>query len=492
MCDPYDAPTSAATGFAGDGSRAQGSRGQPPTRLEPEAVRDLIAARISKPVGPLPGTIDSTSFRQAVVDHLYNRFPVPPAWQEAAPILVYSRERQGLGDILFGAKSAGLLRQALPLAELHWCVQFTRPEDAQRNRAALSDVANEYGVRATALVASDERSTPPFAKPPRVVVVGPGGSNDEYSSPICRIDPKGELPRILLPEYSRESFAVDVPPAWRVIRTGAGPAECGLLLDSRLMSGEALPLSAYNTKLHDHLGESPYLFAYVNGVQCPDSHRLVYESWLRLKEYWELEAMSLVFAGNYAELAKNKEWTFKPKDPVVNLDSAEVKPDAKKTAGIYFQTMTHRQFLAALKNSFPIRFVTGDQSLSEALSLADSRIYYEAISHKLKLSRDLAKRRCEKFIDQFNTLNEDTAGWMKLIVGEAAPIRERQPNAWVREVQATLDLRARLVGAVSGFYLRAGAQDIASAEATFASSGLSEASIDGFAKNVDTALGAAR
>lgn len=419
-----------------------------------------------KRLGPLPlftDTGNNREYAQALMDYMYNAIDVSKKTQEGQSIVVYSQEGAGFGDIYFGAKIANMLKQALRHCDVYCVIKLNTPGSRLPDGLAAEYFTAPAGSSGSFIVTAIKQSETwdPGAAKPTVVLSGPAGILTDVND----LGLRGDTPLILAPEYGMREKKIPPSPAasWRIAPAGAAEDEYGLLLEQAFLSGEPLALETYNPALAARVEAGKYYFAYVNGdvkivnesnvTAENNSHEHVLKFVRRYGEDSKKKNKpnTIVFAGGNTQKAKLEMAIQQVPDHwFEDLSSgAGKKPVPKgKQLYVYFQKMKHRQFLSALQNSHRIRFVTGDQSLSEALSLKDSFIMYEALEHKPKAYDDIMKH----FGQLPNSLKlTDNTPSAQFLVDHGL---DRDMTTAISDFQNDLNFQHRVVGAVKGYVLR--------------------------------------
>ena len=398
------------------------------------------------------------------MDYMYNAVDVSKEAQAKQSIVVYAQEGAGFGDIYFGAKVANMIKLALGHCDVHCVIQLNTPDSRLPDGleteyfTAPHDSSGEFTVTAI----KQSQTWNPGALKPTVVVSGPAGILTDVKGLGLREDP----PLILSPEYGMRDKKI--PPSmaasWRSAPAGAADDEYGLLLENAFLSGENLALGTHNGALAARVKAGEYFFAYVNGdvnIANESNTMTKNNSHERILKFVQLygeksekknKPNTIVFAGGNTQKLKLQTALEQAPDhwfeDLTGGAGAEPVPEGKRLY-VYFQRMNHRQFLSTLQNSHRIRFVTGDQSLSEALSLDDSFIIYEALEHKPKAYDDIM-RHFGKFPNSLKLT--DNTPFAQMIVDFGLD-RENMAAA-ISEFQKNLNFEHRIVGAVKGYVLR--------------------------------------
>ncbi len=391
------------------------------------------------------------------MDYMYSAVTPPKAKQIGQQIVVVSKVLRGSGDLMFGAKVSRLLKNELPDVNVEFIWNSAGNEGLAKEIGLMGEYFNNADPKKVELKEGEPTAKSLAGK---IVVSGPiiptsdqlDAFREDQSIDVTFASEYGVRDEI--PWMDPEHFN------WREAPSGAGPYEYGLVLEPP--SNFHL---AVNKELAKHVIKGEYHFAYVNGKEgSKGSHREVLEILFKYYKSNPKSCLPVVFADSKI----NRERLFDNLKPFSDefkvgydfVDLSDRKEDRyyqpegdKRDKGnllkILFQRMTRNEFLAALGNSHPMRFVTGDQSLSEALSLTDSIVVYEALWHKKKAFEDLQKW-CDGLV-------------YKLGEAKAEDIRNHSTDDYrdcLDRIHRELDYRYRIVGAVKGAILRREDDDI--------------------------------
>ena len=456
-----DSATSNASWHSSKSQDPQPSASKDGTANALETYLDDFLADKERPKGPLPAFKkgdDNSEYAQALMDYMYNAVEVPKDTQKGQSIVVYSQERAGLGDIYFGAKVANLLKHNLRHCDVHCVIRLNSPDSFLPDSLKTEYFSAPLGASGKFTVAAirGNVSAEAGSSAPTVVVSGPAGKLREMGGLGL-----GQPPVILAPEYGMRAKHAkpELPPEWRFAPSGAGEDEYGLVLERTFLSGKKLDLKTYNPALAARVQTGNYYFAYVNGyapIMKPSnttgdnqSHLHALQVVRRYKEGKSNLPNTIVFAGGKTQREKleNALTGFEDHGFDNLSDGGSGSAKTGKSMYVYFQNMTHQQFLSALQNSHRIRFVTGDQSLSEALSLSGSFIIYEKLQHKPRAYTDIMSHFPGlTALD----LTEDTASAQMMV--EIGLGQDKKPA--FDKVHDRLNFQHRIVGAVKGYVLR--------------------------------------
>lgn len=412
----------------------------------------------------------NVAYVHAITDYIYASANVATADLQKHDVRIISEDYAGLGDLYFGVKIARILKRRLPelsSVAVNWVHQ---PKKSTTDLGIVFNDLTVVDMNDTSMVKKDDLEN-------KIIIYGP-----TQNSTISKGSYASEHV-IIMSEYGDSDRLGNVnalPQKWRAIPAGAKSEEYGLLLEPP-ESMDQYTINTDNPILANRINPGNYLFAYVNRhhtavikfihnyfganqfptVVFAGSDQQYKTLTHALNKYAEShpvqfrlsyfkEKFGTVEAGNETEFVIE---TLHPQDqnlPVKGKPGEDTEP-AKKTrrrVEIILQRMTNRQFVATLANSMQLRIVTGDQSLSEALSLSDSIVMYEELGHKSNLFRSLGNWSKERPMPLFNLFRTGSDG--------IAAIKQGNPE-WqnsLNALQENLNLEHRIVGAVKGCVFR--------------------------------------
>ncbi len=399
--------------------------------------------------GPIPEFRDGGSnidYVHAIMDYVYAAAPFPASGVGIPEVKVISEDSRGFGDLFFGIKIARMLRDSL--SEFNSIEVIWAPQPGRE--------VSKLGLGPDTATVKDGQVMSAGKIKDEIIVYGPtavtGMKSDSYRDKNI----------VFMSEYGQPDHlptADKLSSSWRRVPAGARPDEFGLLLEPA-GSLDNLRVTEENPQLARHVVEGQYHFAYVNS-----DHQRALQQILAFHD--DKPCPPVVFAGStkqrkalIAAMNKVAETRNKGKNPVrfEFIDLTNEKESCcygrnGKTIKVFLQHMTHYQFLATMRSSLPLRIVTGDQSLSEALSLKDSVILYEKLGHKGGLFDSLYDWSGGD-LPVFNLLLSDKKDGWNTIENVRYEVGNDRRIPLMASLQEKLTIRHRIVGAVKGYVFR--------------------------------------
>lgn len=367
-------------------------------------------------------------------------------------VCILCKEEHGFGDIVFAKKLFDTIRAC----------------SFARNLSILFSATNEQTARKVHLLYPDltlKESSELFSDSPKVptlLIEGPlfnqstGKSVKEAATPLYTL--------LRIGEYSRTGMA-GLGPDETYERSGPGDDELGIFVDEGLYhfgcklfeagktSSPETVERLENTQLKSLIETHPgrLYFGYANGIiagiqfikdifTIENGEETNISVCLPQPEYFDLDFS--YYIEHILELAKEHHcsveiWTpGSIENPSLSLLAGHEDPESKKKISLFIPLrVSHNDFISLLAASEPFTLITGDQSLSEALSIGKS-ISLQTLRHKKALLSNLISLSSKLGLTKVQALLE-----RKSICDAMPDLKEELPEGFLKDGQLRREMR---------------------------------------------------